>query len=167
MNPVTGEEELQYPASKTLRKVLLVSFPITFVALALAFCLMLASFAADRAIVGLFLDPETGEFSGGIIATLITYVPSTVYSVLVLLINQVRVPHERERYDLSCNVCFQYYLRLAHHLTEWENHRTQEQFEKHVVAKLVVFEFTNTFLSLFYVAFWIRDAAMLRSQVNI
>ncbi len=60
----------------------------------------------------------------------------------------------------------QYYLHLAHHLTEWENHRTQEQFEKFVVAKLVLFEFVNTFLALFYIAFWLKDVTMLRSQVG-
>ena len=52
----------------------------------------------------------------------------------------------------------QYYLHLAHALSEWENHRTQEQFERHVVMKLVLFEFVNTFLALFYIAFYLQVA---------
>merc|ERR1711860_407690 len=48
---------------------------------------------------------------------------------------------------------------------EWENHRTQDQFERHVVIKLVLFEFVNTFLALFYIGFYLKDVAMLKSQV--
>ena len=91
-----------------------------------------------------FMDEETGKLS--LIGQLMIYLPSTVYSVMVLFMNQ-------------------YYLRLAHYLTEWENHRTQEQFEKFVVGKLILFEFVNTFLALFYIAFWLKDVTMLRSQV--
>jgi hypothetical protein len=36
---------------------------------------------------------------------------------------------------------------------------------RYVVLKLVLFEFVNTFLSLFYVAFYLQDMAMLKSQV--
>ena len=34
-----------------------------------------------------------------------------------------------------------------------------------MVLKLVLFEFVNTFLSLFYIAFYLQDIAMLKSQV--
>jgi hypothetical protein len=30
---------------------------------------------------------------------------------------------------------------------------------------LILFEFVNTFLSLFYIAFYLQDIAMLKSQV--
>ena len=53
------------------------------------------------------------------------------------------------------------YLRF----TEWENHRTQEHFERHVVIKLVLFEFVNTFLALFYIAFILQDISQLKSQL--
>ena len=139
---------MQYPVKTTMKKVFLVSLPITLACLAGAFFLMLGSFAADHAVYSYFVDAETGEFSGGFIGTICTYIPSIGYSVLVLLMNQ-------------------YYLHLAHFLTEWENHRTQEQFERFVVAKLILFEFVNTFLSLFYIAFYLQDVAMLRSQVGV
>lgn len=47
-----------------------------------------------------------------------------------------------------------------------ENHRTQSQYERHRVTKLVLFEFVNNFLSLFYIAFIIKDMDMLRSQLQ-
>jgi len=74
--------------------------------------------------------------------------PSIVYAGLVWLMNF-------------------YYRKLAHHLTEWENHRTQAQFERNRVTKLVLFEFVNNFMSLFYIAFYIQDFEMLKSQVTV
>ena len=43
-----------------------------------------------------------------------------------------------------------------------ENHRTQSQFDRHRVTKLVLFEFVNNFMSLFYIAFYIQDMEMLK-----
>nr|XP_023025137.1 anoctamin-10-like [Leptinotarsa decemlineata] len=73
--------------------------------------------------------------------------PSIVYSIIVAVVNA-------------------YYRKLATYLTEWENHRTQSQYERHRVTKLVLFEFVNNFLSLFYIAFIVRDMDMLRSQLQ-
>lgn len=54
---------------------------------------------------------------------------------------------------------------LANWLTDRENHRTQAQYERHRVVKLIALEFVNNFLSLFYIAFWLRDVNMVRSQL--
>merc|ERR550539_1152584 len=108
---------------------------------------MLLSFQADIWIVNWLKDQETGKFPTDIITTALTFVPSVLCSALVFVMNL-------------------YYLHLAHHLTEWENHRTQEQFERYVVVKLILFEFVNTFLSLFYIAFYMQDVQMLKSQVQ-
>ena len=53
-----------------------------------------------------------------------------------------------------------YYRALILFFTE--NHRTQSQFDRHRVTKLVLFEFVNNFMSLFYIAFIIQDMEMLR-----
>jgi anoctamin-10 len=54
-----------------------------------------------------------------------------------------------------------------HHYTcacyDPENHRTQSQFDRHRVTKLVLFEFVNNFMSLFYIAFYIQDMEMLKN----
>lgn len=147
VNKITGREEIQYPKNSTLKKVLFVSLPLTLLCLAGAFILMLASFEAERWTVQFFTDPETGLPRTDVVATVLGFVPSVSYSVLVLVLNV-------------------YYLKFCHQLTEWENHRTQEQFEAHAVAKLILFEFVNTFLALFYIAFCLQDVAMLKSQVS-
>ncbi len=43
--------------------------------------------------------------------------------------------------------------------------RTQEQHDIHVTVKLVVFEFVNTFLALFYVGFYLQDLKALRQVI--
>ena len=40
--------------------------------------------------------------------------------------------------------------------------RTQEQHDTHVTAKLVVFEFVNTFIALFYTGFYLQDLKSLK-----
>jgi hypothetical protein len=43
--------QVQYPMKKTVQKMLLVSVPLTFLCLCVAFVLMLLSFEADRLLV--------------------------------------------------------------------------------------------------------------------
>jgi anoctamin-10 len=124
-----------------------VSIPLTLLCLLGAFILMLGSFEAERITVAYLTDPETGLPSTGLVATVLGFVPSVSYTILVLVLNL-------------------YYLKFSHYLTEWENHRTQEQFEKHAVSKLILFEFVNTFLATFYIGFYLQDVAMLKSTVS-
>jgi len=43
---------------------------------------------------------------------------------------------------------------VAIKLTEWENHRTQSEFENNLIAKIFVFSFVNSYTSLYYIAFF-------------
>jgi len=147
-HPITGKKEVTYPYSKTMKTMLLVSLPITFVCLVVAFFLMILSFEADRYVISYFTDPNTLLLPDDWLTQLPLYAPTVVYAVLMIIMNMK-------------------YLQLAHYLTELENRRTQEQFETHVITKLILFEFVNTFLSLFYVAFVLQDMAMLKSQIVI
>ena len=107
---------------------------------------MLLSFETERLMMEYLTDQETGIVAEDFFSQVLAYLPSVVYSILVLVMNMK-------------------YLHLAHYLSEWENHRTQEQFERHVVIKLILFEFVNTFLALFYIAFVLQDVPMLKSQL--
>jgi anoctamin-10 len=44
-----------------------------------------------------------------------------------------------------------------------ENHRTQSQYDRHRVTKMVLLEFVNNFMSFFYIAFYIQDMGMLKT----
>lgn len=48
----------------------------------------------------------------------------------------------------------QFYYKIAEFLTKWENPRTHSDFHNSFTFKMYVFEFVNTYSSLFYVAFF-------------
>jgi len=52
------------------------------------------------------------------------------------------------------------YERIATQLTEYENHRTQTMFEDQLIVKLFLFQFINTYTTLFYISF-------VRSRISV
>ncbi|XP_042211226.1 anoctamin-10-like isoform X2 [Homarus americanus] len=138
-NPITGRFEPTYPPWRTKFKLYFISAPLVGLCLVGSLWMMVGAFWAEEQLVD-------WKRRYGSIAGVFMHVPSAFYAALVWLMNH-------------------YYKRLATSLTEWENHRTQREYDWHRVSKLVVFEFVNNFSSLFYIAFYIQDMDMLCSQV--
>ncbi|XP_014249776.1 anoctamin-10 [Cimex lectularius] len=132
---VTGKLLPQAPRFKTHLKMYCVSLPLVVLCMIGAFGVMLFSFWVEDLLKQIPSIPQW-----------VVYAPSVVYAVVVVLMNLV-------------------YRRFATFLTEWENHRTQSQYDRHRVTKLVLFEFVNNFMSLFYIAFVIQDIELLRYQL--
>jgi len=57
------------------------------------------------------------------------------------------------------------YRSIAIHLTEWENHETDEHFENSLILKRFCFEAFDAFLPLLYLAFYEFDVAKLRGEL--
>lgn len=76
----------------------------------------------------------------------VAMVPGIMYTVLVVISSQQ-------------------YRRLAKSLTNFENHRTEHQYQSNLLIKLLVFEFINNFLVMYFLAFIYQDIQMLRSTV--
>jgi len=55
---------------------------------------------------------------------------------------------------LCINILKFVYERLAMFLTEWENPRTQTDFKDSFTYKMYLFQFVNTYSSIFYIAFF-------------
>ncbi|XP_021939125.1 anoctamin-10 isoform X2 [Zootermopsis nevadensis] len=142
IDEVTGRYQPQFPRWKTNARLYCVSLPIVFVCMVGAFFVMLASFWAEELLLNMKKQQslEAGE--------IVVLLPSIIYSAVVFIMN-------------SC------YRKVATWLTEWENHRTQSQFDRHRVTKLVLFEFVNNFMSLFYIAFYVQDMDMLKNQLAV
>lgn len=58
------------------------------------------------------------------------------------------------------------YYKLAVWLNDKENYRLQSKYENHLIAKVALFQFVNSFLSLFYLAFYLRDQEKLKDVSN-
>lgn len=48
-----------------------------------------------------------------------------------------------------------------------ENYREQSTHENHLIFKIVSFQFINSYLSLFYIAFYLRDAQLLQAVILV
>lgn len=62
------------------------------------------------------------------------YVASTINAVQIMILNNM-------------------YSGMAAKLNNFENHRTDTEFEDHLIGKTFLFQFVNSYASLFYVAF--------------
>ncbi|XP_042868848.1 anoctamin-10-like [Penaeus japonicus] len=138
-HPITGRFEPTYPAWKTRSKLYCVSAPAVCLCVLGSLWMMVVAFWAEEQLMD--WKKRYGSLAG-----IFMHVPSALYAGLVWLMNF-------------------YYKKLARALTDWENHRTQRDYDWHRVCKLVIFDFVNNFSSLFYIAFYIQDMDMLCSQV--
>ena len=57
------------------------------------------------------------------------------------------------------------YKKIAVALTEWELHRTHNAFNEALALKLFMFQFVNSYASLFFIAFWSRSFHRLQFQL--
>lgn len=134
-DPITGRMTPQYPYWKTLRQIYFVSVPIILMCLILAGYITIAQFWVEDYLISVYG-----------IESYIPLIPSIVISIWIALL-----PTQ--------------YSKFATWLTNLENHRTQSQFDRHRVNKLIVIEFVNNFLSLFYVAFVRQDLKLLKTYL--
>lgn len=134
-DPITGKMTPQYPVWKTQLQVYLVSIPVILACIICAVIMTISQF--------LFEDYLIEKFG---IESYITLLPSIFQSIFVAILTV-------------------FYDRFATFLTIKENHRTQNQYERHRVNKLIVLEFVNNFFCLFYIAFIKRDMKMLQNQL--
>lgn len=134
-DPITGKMTPQYPTWKTMCQVYLVSVPVILCCSVGAVFMTICQFWLED-----YLIEKFGYESYMVL------IPSICQSVLVA----------------SLTV---FYDRFATFLTIKENHRTQSQFERYRVNKLIVLEFVNNFFSLFYIAFVKCDMKMLQNQL--
>jgi Calcium-activated chloride channel len=59
----------------------------------------------------------------------------------------------------------QIYAKIAHRLTEFENYRTDADFQRALILKRLPFEFFDCFISLFWLAFWQQNVSRLRMEL--
>ncbi|XP_043212911.1 anoctamin-8-like isoform X1 [Amphibalanus amphitrite] len=58
------------------------------------------------------------------------------------------------------------YKKVAVWLNEFENYRLEESYQNHLIVKLALFQFVNSFASLFYIAFYLQDMERLKRQLG-
>ncbi|UJR16383.1 hypothetical protein I4U23_003286 [Adineta vaga] len=131
-SPITGRLEPLYPAWKRQIKKYLVSYPIVMGCLVFAMTLYFTYYGIQERTNTNY--PLTN--SGIPVETKVRrMIPSTGYSLLVIPVKLI-------------------YKKLATFLTDFENHRLQTAYENNLTSKLFIFFFVNSFVGLFYQAFF-------------
>ncbi|KAL9924394.1 anoctamin 8 white walker isoform 3-T4 [Glossina fuscipes fuscipes] len=138
-NNVTGRlEPKEAPAWKRRAFRYLVSFPIIGLCLLLVFVVM---FLMLR-----FQDWWDSKLPVEGVVCCLSVIPKVLLAGAITLMDEA-------------------YYKLAVWLNDKENYRLQSKYENHLIAKVALFQFVNSFLSLFYIAFYLRDEEKLKEQL--
>eukprot|EP00052_Salpingoeca_macrocollata_P019290 m.159840 g.159840 ORF g.159840 m.159840 type:complete len:944 (+) comp20920_c0_seq5:129-2960(+) len=132
INPVTKKEEPHFrPKKKYIRMFtgLSVCLLLTVVLVILVLGIIAYRVAVREAI---FLHGGSYQERAGPVASVTAAVLNLVFIVVLAMV----------------------YKLLALKLTDWENHRFQEDYERQLALKMFVFQFVNNYASLFYIAFF-------------
>ncbi|XP_026526762.1 anoctamin-8 isoform X3 [Notechis scutatus] len=135
ISPVTNTEEFYYPPWKRLLFQCLVSVPICIVCLSFVFLTMLGCFELQEFVLSIKELPR-----------LVRFLPKIMLAVIVTL-------------------CDEIYRKIAYWLNDMENYRLQSAYEKHLIIKMVLFQFVNSYLSLFYIGFYLKDMDRLKEML--
>ncbi|ELW67182.1 Anoctamin-8 [Tupaia chinensis] len=137
ISPVTRAEEFYYPPWKRLLFQLLVSLPLCLACLVCVFLLMLGCFQLQEMVLSVKGLPRLARF-----------LPKVVLALLV-------------------SVSAEGYKKLAIWLNDMENYRLESAYEKHLIIKVVLFQFVNSYLSLFYIGFYLKDMERLKELLLV
>ena len=160
ISEITGLPELHYPAWKRRCKYV-VSFLVTALLLVVAFSLMIASLnlqgyvselrASGRKstffIYRLAKLAEPGALFDPTGSVVLSKVPVLLHAIMIFILNQ------------------KIYRPIAIALTEWENHKTDADYENALVLKRFLFDAFDCYIALFYLAFFECDIVRLRNEL--
>ncbi|XP_052425378.1 anoctamin-8-like [Carassius gibelio] len=136
-SPVTGCEEFYYPPWRRRVFRWLVSFPVCILCLCFVFLAMLVCFELQEFVMGIKELPRVARF-----------IPKIMLAITV-------------------TACDEVYRKIACWLNDMENYRLQSAYEKNLIIKMVLFQFVNSYLSLFYIGFYLKDMERLKEMLAI
>ncbi|XP_012340811.1 anoctamin-8 isoform X6 [Apis florea] len=137
-SPVTGRLEPTYPRWKRNMFRYFVSVPIIAACLFFVFIVMILSFQIQD-----WWDARLESRGYGF---WLSYVPKVLLAVVIALMDEA-------------------YFKVAVWLNDMENYRLDTEYENHLIYKVALFQFVNSFLSLFYIAFYLQDQERLKEQL--
>nr|CAI5824442.1 unnamed protein product [Callosobruchus analis] len=138
ISPVTKRPEPYHAAWKRHAFRYCVSVPVIMACLVLVFCIMVISLQIQD-----YWDAFVRNHS---LPTWLCYLPKILLAVVISLMDEA-------------------YFKIAVWLNDRENYRLETKYENHLIGKVALFQFVNSFLSLFYIAFYLQDQARLKEQL--
>ncbi|XP_018652941.1 putative anoctamin [Schistosoma mansoni] len=139
--PITGRPIRTYPKWKRLLILCFITTPIVLFSLIIVIYITLIYVQLQEK-MNIYADNNTSIIPNFILVTL----PKIFLAVSISIM------------DFS-------YKKIAIWLTDFENHRLEDDYNNHYVVKLILLQFVNSFYSLFYTAFYLKDLELLRKQL--
>ncbi|XP_066152104.1 anoctamin-10 isoform X2 [Euwallacea fornicatus] len=137
-SPVTGRLEPHHPVWKRHIYRYCVSVPVIAVSLFTVFVAMIISLQIQ--------DWWDAFLTNRGLPLWLGYIPKIMLAVVISLMDEA-------------------YFKIAVWLNDKENYRLETKYENHLIGKVALFQFVNSFLSLFYIAFYLQDQARLKEQL--
>ncbi|XP_057713219.1 anoctamin-8 isoform X2 [Corythoichthys intestinalis] len=134
-SPITGCEEFYYPPWKRAMFQWLVSLPICLLCLFFVFLIMLLCLELQEVVMEIQELPSITRF-----------IPKILLAITV-------------------TICDEVYKKIAYWLNDMENYRLQSAYDNNLIIKMVFFEFINSYLSLFYIGFYLKDMERLKEML--
>ncbi|XP_064848435.1 anoctamin-8-like isoform X1 [Oncorhynchus masou masou] len=134
-SPITDCEEFYYPPWKRTIFRWMVSLPICLLCLCFVFLAMLVCLEMQEFVMEIKELPSITRF-----------IPKILLAIVV-------------------TVCGEVYRKIAHWLNDMENYRLQSAYENNLIIKMFFFEFINSYLSLFYIGFYLKDMERLKEML--
>ncbi|XP_054289963.1 anoctamin-8-like isoform X2 [Macrosteles quadrilineatus] len=138
VSKVTGRLEPTYPAWKRNVFRYFVSVPVIALCLVCVFIVMMLNLKLQ--------DWWDRQIEAQGYAFCLSYLPKIMLAIGITLLDEA-------------------YYKVACWLNDKENYRLDTKYENHLIAKVAVFQFVNSFLSLFYIAFYLQDQEKLKEQL--
>ncbi|CAH0383350.1 unnamed protein product [Bemisia tabaci] len=138
VSPVTGRLEPFYPTWKRNLFRYLISAPIIGVCLIIVFIVMILNFKLQD-----WWDKVIAEKG---YTFYLSYLPKVLLAVIISILDEA-------------------YFTVAKWLNDVENYRLETKYENNLIIKVALFQFVNSFLSLFYIAFYLQDQERLKEQL--
>ncbi|CAF0827149.1 unnamed protein product [Brachionus calyciflorus] len=141
LNKVNNKLEPHYPEYKRALFRYLITFPTLLAVTGLTIAIMLKMFDLQEFFNHATTNKLLPELMG-----LTNFIPKMIYANIISFLNSV-------------------YKRMCTWLNDKENYREQTTHENHLIVKIVLFQFINSYLSLFYIAFYLQDVGLLKEQL--
>jgi hypothetical protein len=125
-NPINGRDYIYFPYSEKIRRLVQSSMIISVFVLAVV-CAVGGIFILKLILTHMAVMTQGGIGFGGIVA-------SIANAVVIQVMNAI-------------------YGEVAIQLTDFENHRTDTEYEDSLITKTFIFQFVNSYSPLFYIAF--------------
>ncbi|KNC82779.1 hypothetical protein SARC_04937 [Sphaeroforma arctica JP610] len=154
-DPVTGRTEVHFTAKDRRLRTLVIA-PVMVAMIGAAFAVMVFGLNItgyvdeDSPIYYSILNarnPGTPGMNYPDDNVIVGLIPTIVHSVAILLLNL-------------------WFAKIAEKMCEYQNWRTQEEFEASLILKRVPFEMLASYLSLFYLAFYEGDLSKLKLELQ-